>query len=88
MMQKVFNVLTVISFGAVTIATAAGVYVYTNKDAIVEEVKAQVIKAATEGVSNAMGAELSGQLMPGVASPTGGDKPAGGLPVPIPTMPF
>ena len=87
MMQKVFNVLTVISFGAITIGTAAGVYVYTNKDAIVEEVKAQVIKAATEGVGSAMGAELSGQLMPGVDAPTG-SVPSSGLPVPIPTMPF
>ena len=87
-MQKVLNILTVISFGAVTIGTAAGVYVYTNRDAIIEDVKSQVIKAATEGVGSAMGAELSGQLMPGVAPPTGGDKPAGGLPVPIPTLPF
>ena len=86
-MQKVFNALTVISFGALTIGTAAGIFVYTQRDAIVEEVKAQVIKAATEGVSGAMGAELSGQLMPGVV-PAGGDKPAGGLPIPVPTLPF
>lgn len=86
-MQKVFNVLTVISFGVLTIGTAAGIYVYTQREAIVEEVKAQVIKAATEGVGDAMGAELSGQLMPGVAPPAGG-VPSGGLPVPIPAMPF
>ena len=84
-MQKVFNVLTVISFGIVSVGTAAGVYVYMNRDAIVEEVKSQVVKAATEGVGDAMGAELSGQLMPGVAPPTG---ESSALPVPMPVLPF
>ena len=69
------------SFAVSGVAVAGGVYVYVNKDSIVENVKSQVIKAATEGVSGAMGAELSGQLMPGVYS-------SSSSPVPIPVMPF
>jgi len=80
MMQKVLNVLTVISFGAITIGTSAGVYVYTQRDAIVEEVKAQVIEAATEGV---------GDALPGML---GGSNTGSGSPVPTslpsPTLPF
>ena len=84
-MQKVINVMALASFAVSGCVVAGGVYVYLNKDSIVENVKSQVIKAATEGVGSAMGAELSGQLMPGVSS---SDSPAGGLPVPIPVMPF
>ena len=84
-MQKVINFLALTSFAVSGCVVASGVYVYLNKDSIVESVKSQVIKAATEGVGSAMGAELSGQLMPGVESPTAAP---GGLPVPIPVMPF
>ncbi len=84
-MQKVINFMALTSFAVSGVVVAGGVYVYVNKDSIVENVKSQVIKAATEGVSSAMGAELSGQLMPGVGS---SDSSAGGLPVPIPVMPF
>ena len=69
------------SFAVSGVVVAGGVYVYVNKDSIVENVKSQVIKAATEGVSGAMGAELSGQLMPGVDS-------SSSSPVSIPVMPF
>ena len=69
------------SFAVSGIVVASGVYVYVNKDSIVENVKSQVIKAATEGVSGAMGAELSGQMMPGVESPSSS-------PVPLEVIPF
>jgi hypothetical protein len=84
-MQKVINFMALTSFAVSGCIVAGGAYVYLNKDSIVENVKTQVIKAATEGVGNAMGAELSGQLMPGVDSPAGD---SGGLPIPIPVMPF
>jgi len=84
-MQKVINFMALTSFAVSGCVVAGGVYVYLNKDSIVENVKSQVIKAATEGVGSAMGAELSGQLMPGVNA---SDNSSGGLPVPIPVMPF
>jgi len=80
-MQKVINLMALASFAVSGIVVASGVYVYVNKDSIVENVKSQVIKAATEGVSGAMGAELSGQLMPGVESPSSS-------PVPLEVIPF
>ena len=70
------------SFAVSGVVVAGGVYVYVNKDSIVENVKSQVIKAATEGVSGAMGAELSGQLMPGVEAPTTS------APIPLEVIPF
>ena len=85
-MQKVINVLALTSFAISGAVVASGVYVYVNKDSIVDNIKSQVIKAATEGVGNAMGAELSGQLMPGVDNSSGAS--TGGLPIPIPVMPF
>ena len=49
-MQKVLNVLTVISFSVVTVGTAAGVYVYTQRDNIIENVKGQVTKGIQEAL--------------------------------------
>ena len=83
-MQKVLNVLTVISFGAVTIATAAGVYVYTNKDAIIDNVKAEVMGSVAE--------MLPVPEIPGLGGGLGADVPsadAGGIPaLPVPSLPF
>ena len=80
-MQKVINVMALTSFAVSGVVVAGSVYFYVNKDSIVENVKSQVIKAATEGVSSAMGAELSGQLMPGVEGPSS-------TPVPLEVIPF
>ena len=80
-MQKVINLMALTSFAVSGVVVAGGVYVYVNKDSIVENVKSQVIKAATEGVSSAMGGELSSQLMPGVEAPTS-------APIPLEVIPF
>ena len=85
-MQKVINVLALTSFAISGAVVASGVYVYVNKDSIVDNIKSQVIKAATEGVGNAMGAELSGQLMPGVGDSTGA--PGGGGDSAVPSLPY
>lgn len=84
-MQKVINLMALTSFAVSGVVVAGGVYVYVNKDSIVENVKSQIIKAATEGIGNAMGAELSGQLMPSVDT---SKSPTESLPVPIPVIPF
>ena len=80
-MQKLINVMALASFAVSGVVVAGGVYVYVNKDSIVDNVKSQVIKAATEGIGNAMGADLAGQLSPA------GEVPSD-LPVPIPALPF
>ena len=75
-MQKVLNVLTVISFGAITIGTAAGVYVYTNKDAIVDNVKAEIMSSVTDALP-----------VPEVPS-LGGGAESGVPALPSPSLPF
>ena len=67
-MQKVLNVLTIISFGAVTAATAAGVYVYTNRQAIIDNVKSEVTSMIMDRVQN-MDLDLPA---PAVSNPVAG----------------
>ena len=49
-MQKVFNTLTVISFAVLTVGTAAGVKVYLERDAIIDNIKEQAVDAVTNGL--------------------------------------
>ena len=83
-MQKLFNVLTVISFGAVTIGTAAGVYVYTQREAITDNIKSQLTGMITDAVGGAVGDIpnlVGGGATGGIPAPS---SPAGsGLPVPF-----
>ena len=51
-MQKVFNILSVISFGVVTIGTAAGLYVYTNREAYIDNVKDELNSIIMDRVQN------------------------------------
>ena len=53
-MQKVINVLALVSFGVSAAVVAGGTYVYLNKDAIRDNVKDNVTKAATEAVTEAL----------------------------------
>ena len=81
-MQKLFNILTVLSFGVVTVGTAAGVYVYTQREAIVENVKGQVIK----GVKEALPGLIQGAL--DVEVPISNDAMGVKDPVSLPVVPF
>ena len=53
-MQKIINVLSILSFVGVSGVIGGGTYVYLQKDAIIESVKQQVTKAAIDGVSGAL----------------------------------
>lgn len=76
-MQKLINVLALTSFGVSACVVGAGAYVYVNKDAIVEKVKAQVMAS----VGEAIGGSLGGAALEGVAPmPSGGESP---VPLPI-----
>ena len=69
--QKVVNVLAVASFAISGAIAVSGVYVYVNRDSIIDGVKSQVMDAVLGG----MGAPLGGgALVPEVGSgiPTGG----------------
>ena len=53
-MQKVINILAVLSFVGTAGIIGSGYYLYTQKDPIIEGLKEKVTKAAVEGVTNAL----------------------------------
>ena len=73
-MQKVINVLAVLSFlGSASLIGGAG-YLLMNKEALIEGVKEQVTKAAVDGVAGALPGMLDA-AMPELPKVTGGDIP-------------
>ena len=69
MFQKIVNVLAIASFAVSGAVVGSGVYVYVNRDSIVDGVKQQAIDAAL-GSLGGLGGSLT---QPDV----GGDLPAG-----------
>jgi len=60
-MQTIINVLALSSFLVSATAVGSGVYIYTNKDALIKEVKEQVMDSILPG---ALTGGLSGDLVP------------------------
>tara|TARA_B100001059_G_scaffold190363_1_gene193295 strand:- start:755 stop:1015 length:261 start_codon:yes stop_codon:yes gene_type:complete len=74
-MQKVINVLAVLSFVGTAGIVGGGTAVYLNKDSIVENIKSQVAGAAAEAIAG----QLPGMMdaaMPELPSVTGGAIPS------------
>ena len=77
-MQKVINVLAVLSFVGTAGIIGGGTALYLNKDSIVENIKSQVASAAAEAIAG----QLPGMMdsaMPELPGATGGvvGSPAG-----------
>ena len=53
-MQKVINLLAVISFVGVAGIIGGSTYIFLQKDSIIEGIKEKVTEAAIEGVSEAL----------------------------------
>ena len=53
-MQKIINVLAVLSFLGTASIVGGGTYVYLNREAIIEDAKEKVTKAATEAIAGAL----------------------------------
>ena len=64
-MQKVINVLSILSFVGVAGIIGGGVYVYIQRDVLIESAKEKITKAATEAIAGALPGMLDG-LMPDV----------------------
>ena len=85
-MQKIVNLIAITS-GAISVAlVASGLYVYVNRDSIVDSIKSQAIEAVT-GSFGGLGGGLGGDLpigAPDLASPTepSAAVPSAGLGVP------
>jgi len=73
-MQKVINVLAILSFVGVAGIVGGGTFVYLRRDAIVEQVKENVTKAATEAIAGALPGMLDA-AMPELPGATGGAIP-------------
>jgi len=92
-MQKVINVLALLSFAGTASIVGGGAYVYLNKDSIIENVKNQVAAAAGEAITGAIPGMIDG-AMPELPGATGGaiGAPAGiggGAPaITGPALPF
>ena len=76
-MQKVINVLAVLSFLGTASIVGAGAYVYLNKDALIESAKKEATKAATDAVMKAIPGMLDAAMpeIPEVPSVSGGSIP-------------
>ena len=74
-MQKVINVLAVLSFVGTAGIIGGGTYIFLQKDAIIEDVKKQVTKHATEAITSALPGMLDA-AMPELPTATGGAIPA------------
>ena len=86
-MQKIINVLAVASFALSSAVVLSGVYVYVNRDSIIDGVKSQVMEAVT-GSLGGLGGVGEGSLplgTPDLAPPApdaAANIPSGGLGVP------
>ncbi len=63
-MQKLINVLALSSFIVSAAIVGGGVYIYTNKDPLIEKVKGQVMESIQETLSGALTGGLGGDLVP------------------------
>ena len=77
-MQKIVNIVALLS-GLVSVGiVGGGTYLYLNKDALIESAKEQAIKQITSSVTEALPGMIQG-AMPKIPSTTGGvmnSKPA------------
>ena len=77
-MQKLINVLAVLSFLGTASIFGGGTYVYLNREAIAENAKEKVAKAATEAIAGALPGMLDAAT-PKLPEATGGALPMPGL---------
>ena len=75
-MQKLINVLALSSFVVSASVVGGGVYVYLNKDAMIENAKEKITNAATEAIAEALPG-LIDAAMPEIPGATGGAIPVG-----------
>ena len=82
-MQKIINVLAVASGIVSAAVVASGVFVYVNRDSIVDSIKSQAIEAVTGSLGGGLGGDLPvGAPVLAPAAPDAAAVPSGGLGVP------
>ena len=63
-MQKLINVLALSSFIVSAAVVGGGVYIYLNKDPLIEKAKSQVMESITDVLPGALTGGLGGDLVP------------------------
>ena len=84
-MQKIINVLAIASGLVSAAVVASGVFVYVNRDSIVDSIKSQAIEAVTGSLGGGLGVDLpigTPELAPPADSETAPQGASMGLPVP------
>ena len=84
-MQKLINVLAIASGVVSAAVVASGVFVYVNRDSIVDSIKSQAIEAVTGSLGGGLGGDLpigTPDLAPPADSAAAPAVPSGGLGVP------
>ena len=82
-MQKVINVLAILSFLGTTTLIATSGYVYWRRDYIVERATENITKAATDAIAKVLPGMMDAAL-PELPAATGGAIPS----TSTPTLPF
>ena len=83
-MQKIINVFALASAAVSVAVVASGVFVYVNRDSIVDSIKSQAIEAVTGSLGGGLGGDLPIGA-PDLAAPSDSANvpvPSGGLGVP------
>ena len=62
-MQRIINVLALSSFLVSAAAVGGGVYLYLNKDSLVEKVKGQIMESVTDSIPGALVGGLGGSMV-------------------------
>jgi len=63
-MQRIINVLALSSFIVSAAAVGGGVYLFTNKDVLIEKAREQVMESITDILPGALSGGLGGDLVP------------------------
>ena len=71
-MQKIINVLAISSFAISLTIVGGGVYLYTQKDAIIDNVKGKVMKSVMPSIGGGITNSLPKTTGPALPSPSTG----------------
>ena len=63
-MQKLINVLALSSFIVSAAAVGGGVYLFTNKDTLIEKAKGQIMESVLDTLPGSLGGLAGGSLVP------------------------
>ena len=71
-MQKIINVLAISSFAISLTVVGGGVYLYTQKDAIIENVKSKVMKSVLPSIGGGITNAIPKTTGPALPAPSTG----------------